>query len=569
VDLEDLALIEAFCQRERGRAQARALLEYFWTDIGLNWFAGSQKLGGTRSRDYDYLAGLGALDQHLLAAGWLDATDNTKPSNLYCIYTRWQPSTALRNLALAKTPRLVEQVWGVEKYQARVHYVCPDVSFSASGASYGGRMDLPLTVDLPGDRKRTRGYFISDARQDPYGKIKIAESKAHAKTLHLNPFWIATQRRVDALGLVAYREKDLNPTNDTLQSHFVLPLDVDAILVNGQAVKLTPKKPAEYPLAPGAALIVRQGTAAVGIRIPWARALDGKPTSASLVYDGNSYGAMRLTVNHHTAVVKQFAGTIAAAAFWVRVGSGLDQAQFDRWHKDFSAAKFQNEITANAVTISVTGVDGPLTVAAAAPYSAPRSLVPGYSRALLAHNGKDLGRALLQSIEPVKTLMASRPEIVPITLSASGNVRWEAEAGRFMPPMNMGRDPQASGGAFAWMPAQPGEKAGSSSGYASYTLHVVKAGEYILWGRVLAPTPENDSFMVRVVKDGENIVENTSWPVGTHKQWEWARFNGESGRNALALKLPAGEVTLQIRVREAGTKMDRLYLTNNREETPK
>ena len=70
-DLDCLVLTEAFCHSERARAQVRALLELMWTDIACNWFPGSQKLGGARSRDYDYLRGLGYLDAQMWANGWL------------------------------------------------------------------------------------------------------------------------------------------------------------------------------------------------------------------------------------------------------------------------------------------------------------------------------------------------------------------------------------------------------------------------------------------------------------------------------------------------------------------
>ena len=69
-DLDDLTILADFCRRERGRAQARALLELFWTDIALNWFPPAEKLAGAQSRTYDYLQGLGYLDQQLMANEW-------------------------------------------------------------------------------------------------------------------------------------------------------------------------------------------------------------------------------------------------------------------------------------------------------------------------------------------------------------------------------------------------------------------------------------------------------------------------------------------------------------------
>ncbi|MFA7006726.1 MAG: hypothetical protein WC429_21980, partial [Verrucomicrobiia bacterium] len=297
-DLDDLVLIEAFCQRERGREQARALLELLWTDIALNWFPPAQKLAGARSRDYDYLRGLGFLDQQLMANGWLPVTEKRRPGSITTAFIRWRPPARLKALSETKFPRLVTQVWGLEKSQSRTHCLCRDVTLSSAGAGYGGRMDMPLCADLPGDREGVRCYFIPDGRHDPYGKIKIQESQAHAKTLHLQPFWTAAQRRVDALGLAVYRDKDVPPETQTLESHFVMPLAVDGFWIGGRRVEFQPGKAAEFPLKAGEAVVLRKGTAAVGVRVPWARDLAGHAATAALVYDANAFGAVRLTVTH-------------------------------------------------------------------------------------------------------------------------------------------------------------------------------------------------------------------------------------------------------------------------------
>jgi hypothetical protein len=91
-------------------------------------------------------------------------------------------------------------------------------------------MDLPLGVDFANpDRQAVRGYFIPDARRDPYGKKKIPAGGGHDKTLHLRPFWAGIQRQTDALGLVIYRDRDYPANPPSLESHFVFPLDVDEI----------------------------------------------------------------------------------------------------------------------------------------------------------------------------------------------------------------------------------------------------------------------------------------------------------------------------------------------------
>lgn len=565
-DLDDLVLIEAFCQRASGRAQAQALLELLWTDIALNWFPPAQKLGGARSRDYDYLRGLGFLDQQMMANGWLPVTGKQRVVSISTAFIRWRPPARLKTLSETKFPRLVTQVWGLEKIQSRTHYLCRDVTLSAAGAGYGGRMDLPLCADLPGDREGVRCYFIPDGRQDPYGKIKIQESQAHAKTLHLQPFWTVAQRRVDALGLAVYRDKDVPPETQTLESHFVMPLAVDGFWIGERRVEFQPGvagtwKAQEFPLKPGDAVVLRKGTAAIGVRVPWARDLAGRAASVALVHDANAFGAVRLTVTHHVAS-SGAAKANAAAAFWVRIGSGLaSEDEFTKWQQQFAAARADVDATPERVHIGIAGVDGPVAVGAFTPYTKSLPTEPPQPRALLACDGDDLGDRLLGSLEPVKAFRAKRAAIVPIEVPAGKDVYWEAEAGDVTWPMTCGEDAAASGGQFVWMPAKPGERGGSSTGCVTWDLRVEKAGKYCLWGRVLAPTPENDSFYLRLFTNVADLIEQTTWPTGTHKQWQWIRVTLEHTKPPLPITLPASSVSLQFRVREAGTKIDRLFLT--------
>ncbi|MCX7888038.1 MAG: hypothetical protein N3B01_12400, partial [Verrucomicrobiae bacterium] len=403
VDLDDLVVIEAFAQNESARRQARTLLEYFWTDIALNWFPPAQKLAGTRSRDYDYLRGLGYLDQQLMANGWLPTDAKNRVTAIVNAFARWRPPSRLKHLSETRFPRLVEQIWGFEPTQFRVHYLCRDVTLSVAGANYG-TMDIPLSVDLPGPRESVRCYFIPDGRHDPYGKIKIQETKAHAKTLHLTPFWVAAQRRVDALGAALYREKDVPPETKTLESHFVMPLDADGFWIGERRVETPKDKTWELPLNPGQALVLRKGTAAVGIRIPWARGLDGQAAPASFVFDGNPYGAVRLTVSHHLGAGPAAAKARAGAAFWVRIGSGLgSDAAFEKWRHRFAAASCSADVAGERVRITVEGEDGQVAVGADVAKSSAFRLTPAPSRALLALDGEDIGRRLLQGLVAIRS----------------------------------------------------------------------------------------------------------------------------------------------------------------------
>ncbi|MCD6362273.1 MAG: hypothetical protein J7M38_15550 [Armatimonadetes bacterium] len=564
VDLEDLAILTAFCRREEGRRQAQALLDLLWQDIALNWFHPAERLAGARSRDYDYLHGLGYLDTHMWPAGWLEG-DPT--GNIYTVVAPTSPPDDLLALSRTHLPRLVRQRWGTALPETRTHYMLADVTLSCSGAGYG-RTDMPLTVDLPGSRYRVRGYFIADGRRDPYGKKRIPAGP-HEKALHLAPLFCGAQRTTDALGLVIYRPGDLPPDPPTLESHFVLPMDVDAAWIGERSVALTDRAAFAEPLEPGDALVLRCGTAAIGLRVPWARGLDGGGARVALVYDGNEYGAMRLTVAHHSFWGIQRADSNPGAAFWVRVGGGLaDDAAFEAWRADFASAQVHTDVTDDLLRIEVAGTEGPVAVATAPPFLGCGEIVPAPDDALLELDGKDIGRALLANLEVIRRYEQRKAAGDNAIQVLAEGWYFEAESGALVPAMRVGEDEDASGGAFIWMPGKAGERT-SGYGSATWQIDIPEAGDYYLWGRVLAPTPSDDSFYLRVFTATGEPVGRSDWHTGVHENWEWVPVTLAKSTEPAALPLPAGRVGIELSVREDGTKIDRLFLTPYMDQEPK
>lgn len=396
-DLDGLGLIEAYCRRESGRAEARALLELFWTDIAENWFLPAQKLAGAQSRTYDYLRGLGELDVQLALNGWIEEPAPNAVDTVFTMQANWHPPRTHQQLSI-HYPRLVCESWGPEWWQSRTHYVLPDITLSCAASSYGGRMDMPLTVDLPGDRQSVRGYFIADGRNDPYGKKKIAAG-AHEKAFHLNPFWAAAQQKADALGLVIYRDSDLPVDTTTLVSDFVMPVDDVSLWINDRRVEFSGSNTGRLKIDPGEAVSLRRGTAALGLRVAWSRGLDGNRAQVFLTFDGNKFGAARLAVEHvGTGEKPELKGISPGAAFWLRVGSGLKTDEdFSRWRQQFREAAVQVTAGNDRIELKAKGTDGPVSLAAGAPWSAPELLDPKPTRAVLEVNGRDIGREILSS----------------------------------------------------------------------------------------------------------------------------------------------------------------------------
>lgn len=563
VNLNGMNFIRSHAQRERGRRQAEAMLDLLWFDIALNWFTPAGRLSGAHSRSYDYLHGLGDLNAHV--ERWLGAGKQSAAGA-----DAWSPPAPLRELCEGQYPRLVRQAWGIRPSQSRTHVLYPDITLSCAGAMYGSQ-DITLAADLPGDQSLVRCYFIPDGREDPYGKKRYETSSArHLKALHLAPFWAGAQRNRDALGLAIYRPQDLTGQEVfNLQSHFVLRRGVDELWLGDRKVELQNPKEQErksIALADGQTLIVRRGTAALGIRLVWARAQNGQPVGASLVDDGNAWGALRLTVEHR----REHPSAEAGVAFWVRIGSGLKtQEAFAQWRKRFNEARpTRVEADAKQVRLEVPGEDGPVAVCAAAPYGLGGgvALQPEPSRGVLEFDGRDLGRPSLERIEPIRAFRGKPNPLTPIRVEPDHGTYWEAEAGLIFPGMTIADDPLASGKQYVW---QPDEKSSHPKGSVTWAFEVPKAGRYYLWGRVQAPDSSHDSFGVWLIGDGCPWPAKTGWHIPDDPQWRWRPVCLEKSRTPIALELSAGTCHLQFTLREPGTKVDRLFLTADPNEKPR
>jgi hypothetical protein len=565
VDISDMELLEAFCTQDRARTQARAMLDLLYTDLACNWFPAASKLGGAQSRTYDYVRGLGGTEAKAIRAGW-----TAPPANygigIYDYLARYTPDPALKTLNQTRFPRLVQQSWGTTRDQFKIHYLLPDITLSTIGASYGGWMDMPLTVDLAAGRNDPRCYFIADGRDDPYGKAVVGAG-IHKKAFHLKPFWAGNQRTVDAVGMAVYTQAALLPEATCIVSDFVMPAVGVSFSIGDQKVQFENNPPASYPVPEGTPVFLRKGTTALGIRVLWSRDVAGAPAKMELVNDGNTYGCARLAITHfHGDKMPADIGT-PAVALWVRIGNGLtDDAAFEAWKKAFTTAQAQVTADAQSASFRVEGVDGPVAVSAAAPWTKATSYDPAPVRSVLSLDGKEIGRPIL---EPVKPAGLDLTQLPLLNVDAVKGLQWESESGALEPLMRVGEDPAASGGKFIWVPGEPGGRGPGWRGNATWRLNIPVAGTYYLWGRALTPTPDDDSFFIRAFKGEDDIVPQNYWPVGTHTAWEWVPVMFEGEKTLSKLQLPQGEVYLQVMAREDGAKLDRLFITSDANAKPK
>jgi hypothetical protein len=296
--------------------------------------------------------------------------------------------------------------------------------------------------------------------------------------------------------------------------------------------------------------------------------MDGERAPVALVYDANQHGAMRVTVGHHSFWGLGTGDAKAGAAFWIRVGDELDDAAYAAWRKSFAASSCEGTEVDGTVTVKAAGADGPLLIQAADPFAGCLATDPAPHTFTMAINGDDQGRKLLSTLPGVQKRREKLAKVTVIEIAGNKPTAWEAEAGVNIGGMRVGRDNGAFGDAFVWTPGKPGEKGGRANARLTFDIKVAKAGTYYLWGRVKAPTPDDDSFFVSLSSETSEPVRRADWHLGTHEVWEWAPLGLDRELGPSPLQLPAGTYRLTLSCREDGAMIDQLMVATSADYLP-
>jgi hypothetical protein len=142
---------------------------------------------------------------------------------------------------------------------------------------------------------------------------------------------------------------------------------------------------------------------------------------------------------------------------------------------------------------------------------------------------------------------------------SGGLVVMEAEhADTLTAPMQRAADTTASGGEYIVVPNGAG-----TAGMATYSVNITNPGTYLLWGRTIAPSGEDDSFFVAIDQSGDKL-----WDVAQSAAWQWDRTSDRGIADPVLFNLTTGLHTISVKQREDGTKLDKLILTRDTAFTP-
>lgn len=105
------------------------------------------------------------------------------------------------------------------------------------------------------------------------------------------------------------------------------------------------------------------------------------------------------------------------------------------------------------------------------------------------------------------------------------------------------------------------------TGTATFTVTAPYAGAYYVWCRILASSGNHDSFYASSVADGEDVYDDSAGILTP--DWRWTVLNGRGADgiprsiDPRMLNFSAGANTVVLRGREAGSKVDRILVTDD------
>ena len=147
-----------------------------------------------------------------------------------------------------------------------------------------------------------------------------------------------------------------------------------------------------------------------------------------------------------------------------------------------------------------------------------------------------------------------------ITKPTTCKIWVEAETGTVSEPMSIYFDSSAAGGAYVLAPNanRISSTPNLASGYAQLKFETPDAGDFTVWGRVLAPSWSDDSYFISI--DGQPYLR---WNPPVTPTWNWNQVATDPSLGPAVYHLSAGQHTIIFVAREDGTLLDKLLITND------
>jgi arylsulfatase A-like enzyme len=143
---------------------------------------------------------------------------------------------------------------------------------------------------------------------------------------------------------------------------------------------------------------------------------------------------------------------------------------------------------------------------------------------------------------------------------------FEAEhADTIISPLETASDEDASKGQYLYTPNGTGNHYTPAPAMATYTVTIPQPDIYIMWGQVMVTDLRDNSFFMQV-DNGPDYL----WEIEQGKNWHWDKVNDHKNKlDPVMFYLTSGIHTIKIKVREDGTKLDRILLTNDQTFVPR
>lgn len=301
VQLDVLHTLHNLVKDEAIHQLAKQALDYVWTDAAANYFPAAEAMSGSSSRSYSFLGHDLNVNQYYYLFGFQDTMPG-RVGGLWGEVFAWAngvwggyaPSEDLKRLA-SEPVRVILQRTGEEEGKDRYNYITPSFALGTSSFFYE-HQDRQVSLMLNSKKDLPVVSVVLDPFNAPYGKVRILETHGgHYKIMHLRNEISAVQDRGAVLALMNLASEAAKKIGGSVATNVILPLQADELSVDGKPVKWEKEA---IPVSKDSVIGIREGRAAVAIRLFHAdAAMEGHPVFY-LRNDGARYGAGRLVAYH-------------------------------------------------------------------------------------------------------------------------------------------------------------------------------------------------------------------------------------------------------------------------------